>query len=358
MHAPSRRIRYAVVGAGNIAQAAVMPAFDHTDKNSSLVAVISSDPDKRAALVKRYKLELEGGYLEFESVLDRGRIDAVYIATPTSLHKEFTLRAAALGVHVLCEKPLAPSVADAREMEEACKDRAVKLMVAYRLHFEEATLKALDIARSGELGELRLFESFLSRDRSYYLRADEGPGGSAALELGVYCINAARNLFGVEPYSVYAAALEVHGADDTTTAILRFPGGPIAQFCVSNSVARVSSYRIAGSRGDLRLEPAYDFSEGLTHFLTIAGESKRTAFKKHAQFATEISYFSSCILDDLTPEPSAEEAIGDLRVVEAMFESIRTGSSVELPPYRRHRWPTLTEQRHDPPIVEPSLAER
>ncbi|HEY4160423.1 MAG TPA: Gfo/Idh/MocA family oxidoreductase, partial [Polyangiaceae bacterium] len=181
MYAPSRKIRYAVVGAGNIAQAAVMPAFDHADKNSSLVAVVSGDPEKRAALVKRYKLELEGDYQAFESVLDRGRIDAVYVATPTSLHKEFTLRAAALGVHVLCEKPLAPSVADAREMEEACKDREVKLMAAYRLHFEEATLKALEIARSGELGELRLFESFLSRDRSYYLRADEGPGGSAAL---------------------------------------------------------------------------------------------------------------------------------------------------------------------------------
>src|SRR3954465_11195993 len=128
-------------------------------------------------------------------------------------------------------------------------------MTAYRLHFEEATLQALEIARSGELGELRLVSSFFANVvRHDDIRRDGAQGGGAVLDLGVYCINAVRNLFAVEPTQVYATSVEVNGADDTTLAVLRFPGGALAQFCVSNSVAGVSSYRIAGSKGDLRVE--------------------------------------------------------------------------------------------------------
>src|SRR5690349_8569692 len=104
-----KRIRYAVVGAGNIAQVAVLPAFAHAEENSELVAIVSGEGEKRRILCDRYELELEGDYADYEKVLERGEIDAVYIATPNSHHKEFTLRAAAQGVHVLCEKPMAPS---------------------------------------------------------------------------------------------------------------------------------------------------------------------------------------------------------------------------------------------------------
>src|SRR6187549_3459893 len=109
-----RRIRYAVVGAGNIAQVAVLPAFAHAKSNSELVAIISSDPEKRRALRERYQLQFDGDYSELESLIEVANIDAVYIATPNSSHKELALRAAAAGAHVLCEKPLAPTSADCR----------------------------------------------------------------------------------------------------------------------------------------------------------------------------------------------------------------------------------------------------
>ncbi|HEY6081550.1 MAG TPA: Gfo/Idh/MocA family oxidoreductase, partial [Polyangiaceae bacterium] len=106
------KIRYAVIGAGNIAQVAVLPAFAHAKKNSQLVALISSDSEKRAELCKQYDIEQAGDYGELEQVLKESRANAVYVATPNSLHMDYTLRAAALGLHVLCEKPLATTVAD------------------------------------------------------------------------------------------------------------------------------------------------------------------------------------------------------------------------------------------------------
>jgi predicted dehydrogenase len=354
MNDENRKIRYAVVGAGNIAQVAVLPAFAHAEENSELVAIVSGDQKKRAALRKDYELELDGDYPELESILERGRIDAVYIATPNSQHKEFTLRAAARGVHVLCEKPLAPTADDCRVMIEACEENQVKLMVAYRLHFEEATLEAMEIARSGKLGEVKLFSSFFTHVvRGGDIRREPEVAGGATYDLGVYCINAARHLFDAEPTLALANIVEKDGVDDTVTAVLRFPGERLAQFCVSNSVAGVSSYRIAGTDGDLRVEPGYEYVDAIVHHLTIDEETKTKKFKKGDQFAPELRYFSDCILQDREPEPSGEEGFCDVRVVEAILESARDGRPVRLAPFERTQGPTLEQADHARPVKKP-----
>jgi predicted dehydrogenase len=349
-----RKIRYAVVGAGNIAQVAVLPAFKHAKENSELIAVISGDAEKRAELQERYRLEHVGGYDEFEDILRRARIDAVYIANPNTEHKDFVLRAAQQNVHVLCEKPLAPSVADCHEMLGACSKNGVKLMVAYRLHFEAANLRALEIVQNGELGPAQLFSSFFSHVvKEGDIRRRAELAGGATYDLGVYCINAARTLFGAEPVAVLAKAVEREGTDDSMTALLYFPGDRLAQFTVSNSVAGVSEYRIAGAQGDLRLEPAFEYAEGNELYLTIDEKTKHESFPKRDQFAPELSYFSNCILHDLEPEPSAEEGLCDVRVIEAILESARLGRAVELPPLQRDRRPTPSQEIHKPPISKP-----
>jgi predicted dehydrogenase len=350
----TRQIRYAVVGAGHIAQVAVLPAFAHAKENSRLVAVVSGDAKKRAALREQYELEHDGEYSELEAIIDRGAIDAVYIATPNSLHKEFTERAAQAGVHVLCEKPFAPTAADCQAMIDACEAQEVKLMVAYRLHFEEATLQALELVRSGKLGDPRVFNSvFTHVVREGDTRRDPTVAGGATLDLGVYCINAARNLFGAEPISVFADAVFVNGTDDTLSAVLRFPEDRVAHFTVSNSIAGVSSYRIAGTEGDLRVEPGYEYVDGLVHYLTIGDDTKQKKYKRGDQFAPELKYFSDCILNDREPEPSGEEGWCDVRVVEALLQSARTRQPVELPPYARHRRPSPLQSDHEPPVSKP-----
>jgi predicted dehydrogenase len=346
-----RRIRYAVVGAGNIAQVAVLPAFAHAKETSELVAVISGDAEKRAELTERYELELSGGYENLERVLEQGRIDALYVATPNSHHRDLVLRAARSGVHVLCEKPLGTSVAECEEMGVACERAGTKLMVAYRLHFEEANLAAIELVQSGKIGDLRVFESvFTHVVRPGDIRTRPELGGGAMFDLGVYCVNAARNLFREEPVLALAVGKKRDGVDDTTTAILQFPKNRVAHFTVSNSIASVSSYRIAGSEGDLRVEPAYDYVEKLEHHLTVDGKTQSKSFSKRDHFAPELEYFSRCILEDRTPEPDVEEAICDLRVIEAILESADTGKAVPLSPRDRARRPRIEQEDQKPAV--------
>jgi predicted dehydrogenase len=348
------RIRYAVIGAGNIAQVAVLPAFAHARDNSELVAVVSGDAAKLGALREKYGFEIDGDYDELEAILERGAIDAVYIATPNAQHKDFALRAAKFGVHVLCEKPLASSADDCRKMIDACHAHDVRLMVGYRLHFDEATLRAMALVRSGKLGDVRLFSSFFSHVvRPGDIRRDPTVAGGATYDLGVYCINAARHLFDAEPIQVVADAVFRDGTDDTMAALLRFPDGRMAQFCVSNSVSRVSSYRIAGTEGELRVEPAYEYVDELVHHLTIGDDTTRTTFKRGDQFAPELKYFSDCILNAREPEPSGEEGWCDVRVVEALLVSAHTRQPVDLAAYERERRPALSQAAHEPPVKKP-----
>lgn len=351
METGSKKVRYAVIGAGNIAQVAVLPAFKHAKSNSELVAVISNDPEKRLELSKAYGLDLFGDYDDLEMILEEGAVDVLYVSTPNSLHEGCVLRAAAAGVHVLCEKPLATTVADCEEMAEACRRAGVKLMVAYRLHFEEANLKAQELAKFGKIGDPRVFESVFSHVvRPGDIRERPDLGGGAVLDLGVYCINAARNLFRDEPVLVFAVAQFRDGVDDTTTAILQFPRGRVAQFTVSNSLAAVSSYRVVGTDGDLRVEPAYEYFDKLEHYLTVDGKTSHESFGKRDQFAAELEYFSRCILENIDPEPNAEEAIDDLRVVEAILQSAATGKCVPLEPRQRERRPNMSQQSKWPAV--------
>ncbi|HEU5077456.1 MAG TPA: Gfo/Idh/MocA family oxidoreductase, partial [Polyangiaceae bacterium] len=185
------------------------------------------------------------------------------------------------------------------------------------------------------------------------IRRDPEVGGGAAYDLGVYCVNAARHLFAAEPVEVTAQVVEKEGVDDTTTVLLRFPDDRLAHFCVSNSVAGVSSYRIAGDKGDLRLEPSFEYAEGNTHYLTIDGKTKEESFGKSDQFAPELIYFSRCILEGKTPEPSIEEGICDIRVIEAVLTSARSGKPVKLPPYQRRERPGPGQKIKKPPISKP-----
>ncbi len=187
-----RKVGYAVIGLGHIAQAAVLPAFRHTRKNSRLVALVSGDEEKRGKLSKKYRCDA-CSYEELEQCLAREDVDAVYICEPNDKHAEFAIRCARAGVHVLCEKPLAISEEECHRMIEACDEAGVKLMTAYRLHFEPANLEVVKLIGQGKIGDLRFFSS----DFSYQVKKDNvrvsaARGGGPLWDIGVYCVNAAR----------------------------------------------------------------------------------------------------------------------------------------------------------------------
>src|SRR3954471_15451727 len=147
---PREKVRYAVVGLGHIAQVAVLPAFAHAE-NSELAALVSDDPEKLDRLGRRYKVKARFSYDRYDECLRGGDIDAVYIALPNHLHRSYSERAARAGVHVLCEKPMAVTEADCLSMIRVAEENRVKLMIAYRLHFEEANLRVIDLVQQGKL---------------------------------------------------------------------------------------------------------------------------------------------------------------------------------------------------------------
>jgi glucose-fructose oxidoreductase len=288
-------------------------------------------------------------------------VDAVYIALPNSMHAEYTVRAARAGVHVLCEKPMAVTVAECRQMIAACRKANVKLMIAYRLHFETINLAALDLARRGRLGDLKFFNSSFSMTvRRGDIRTKRAYGGGTLYDIGVYCINAARNLFRSEPTQVSAVSVNSGLAslaeiDETTAATLRFGTDRVATFVTSFNASDVASYRLVGTKGDLHVQPAYEYAEGLSYTLTVDGRKVRKETGKRDQFAPELLYFSDCILKDRTPEPSGEEGLQDVRIVQALYQSAKSGRRVAIPPFAERHWPSATQRITRPGAQKPPL---
>jgi len=355
---PKRLIRYAVVGCGHIAQVAVLPAFGNARRNSKLAAIVSGDPVKRAELQKRYDIPRALDYGEYDALLKSGDIDAVYVALPNSMHAEYTERAARAGVHVLCEKPMAVTEAECELMGRVAREHQVKLMIAYRLHFERANLEAVEIARSGRIGEPRLFAStFTMSVVPGNIRVQRALGGGVLYDIGIYCINAARSLFRDEPTEVHAIAAGAIGdVEESVSALLRFSNERLASFTASFGAGKVSEYRLVGTKGELAVDPAYDYARPLEHRLSLEGNvvSERR-FAKRDQFAPELLYFSDCLLTNRDPEPSAEEGLADVRVIRALYRSIASGEAVALPPYQRRERPSLEQEIRRPPIEKPAV---
>ena len=355
---PKRLIRYAVVGCGHIAQAAVLPAFGNARRNSRLVAIVSGDPVKRSELSRQYAIEKACSYAQYDALLGSGAIDAVYIALPNSMHAEYAERAARAGVHVLCEKPMAVSEAECEVMARAAREHRVKLMVAYRLHFERANLEAIEIARSGRIGEPRLFTSTFSMQVvPGNIRARRALGGGVLYDIGIYCINAARSLFREEPVEAHAVAAGVIGdVEESVSAVLRFPNERLAAFTASFGAAKISEYRLVGTKGELAVDPAYEYAKPLEHGLSLEGDLVgERRFARRDQFAPELLYFSDCLLQNRDPEPSAEEGLADVRVIRALYRSIESGGPVELAPYERRDRPSLEQEIRRPPIEKPAV---
>jgi glucose-fructose oxidoreductase len=248
-------------------------------------------------------------------------------------------------------------------MIEACAEADRKLMVAYRLHFEGATLDAIQRLRRGEIGNLRYFTStFGMQVRPDNIRTERERGGGPLLDLGVYCINAARYLFGSEPTEAVAVAAsnpkdprfeEIH---EQVTAILRFPEERTAQFTASFGSHSHSTLSVIGDKGRLTLEPAYEYAEGLALSIEVGERApKRKQFPKRDQIAAELMAFAECIRTGRDPEPSGEEGLADLRVIEAINRSIKSGAAEKIEAVPRRQRPSARQRidrpAHDMPEV-------
>ncbi len=358
-----KRVRYGVIGQGYISQVAVLPAFAHARRNSELAALFSDDEEKLRKLGRKYGVDQLFGYDDFERGLEAAEIDAVYIALPNDMHREYTERAAGAGVHVLCEKPMAVTAADCEAMIQSTQAAGVRLMIAYRLHFQRANLKAVELVKSGRLGQPRFFSSDFSmqvKDKDN-IRLQRERGGGPLYDIGIYCINAARYLFRSEPIEVACFTASrpqkrFEEVEEMASCILRVSEERLASFTCSFGASDVSSYRVIGTLGSLRVDHAYEYSEEITHQLTIDGKTRERAFAKRDQFGPELVHFSQCVIEDRKPEPSGVEGLADVRIIEALYKSAaKDGKAVRVDAEAPGRRPSLATEIRRPAVKRPAL---
>jgi predicted dehydrogenase len=356
----TRKVRYAVVGGGWISQNSFLPGVEHTG-NSVVTALVTGDPVKARELAPLYNIEYVYDYHGLDTLLASGNIDAIYLALPNWQHADMTVRALEAGIHVLLEKPMEVSEQACRRILAAAKKSDAKLMIAYRLHFEPATLRALERIRSGEFGHIFHFTSVFSQKvNASNHRAQHGFDAGPVMDMGPYPINAVRNIFQAEPELVKATGARHHDAgfedmDDTVCVHLMFPGQRTAQFVVSYYGGDLNTYTVLGSQGHLEVNPGFQLETAYEHHSMVDKKAAHETFSETDQFGGELQYFSDCILHGRDPEPDAEEGWLDVRVILAIKQALETGKAQKLEPYTRSRKIDVKKQMRELPRVRAKM---
>jgi xylose dehydrogenase (NAD/NADP) len=322
---PDKKLGWGVISTANIGRAAVIPAIQ-ASTNGELLAVASRDATQAADFAAG--LAIPKSYGSYEALLDDAQIDAVYIPLPNSMHREWAIKAAEKGKHVLCEKPLALNAAQCEEMHAAAEAHGVRLMEAFMYRFHPRIEKVLDMVRDGALGELRLIHSaFTFRvTRPDNIRLQPELGGGALMDVGCYCVNISRTAAGREPAEVQAfARWGASGVDEQLAGTLRFDDGLLAQFDCALTMERREECHLAGTDGYLMLASA--FLPG-TADLTIVEHRGRRDVTTHAvkgvdEYRLMAEHFADCVLNDRPLRYDALEAARSMRVIEALYRSAR-----------------------------------
>jgi predicted dehydrogenase len=323
-----------VVSTANIGRKAVGPAI-RASSNGELVAVASREAARARAYASDLGIPRHHG--SYEALLDDPDVDAVYIPLPNGLHREWTIRAARAGKHVLCEKPLALDAAECGEMAAAAEEAGVLLMEAFMYRFHPRTERVVAMLREGLVGDLRALRSVFTFKlrRSDDIRLDPDLGGGALMDVGCYCVNVSRTLAGAEPVEVSATARWTdRGVDDELTGVMRFEGGLTAHFDCSLTMERCEHYEAAGTDGHLRVESAFLPGEG---DVVVEEHRGRHGPSRHPvsgadEYRLMVEHFADCVAREVPARYPPSEAAANMRAIEALYRSARNGGIPESVP--------------------------
>ena len=325
-----RKIGYAIIGLGNIAGHFMRGIL--LTNNSAVTGLVSGHPDKAAKIAAQYNVPATSiyNYENFDDILHNPAVDAVYVALPNSMHAEYTIRAAKAGKHVLCEKPMSTSVAEAESMIAACKAANRKLMIAYRCHYEPTNLKAVKLLRDGALGQVQSIESAFGFNigPGQWRINKKLAGGGPVFDVGIYSLNACRYLTGEEPaeISAYASTIDHDGRFDTVEEnvswTMRFPSGILATCTTTYGASMQGYFRVHGAKGWLQVDEAFSY-EGLHLHGNFAGTKidELNPSRDPSQVQAEADHFSNCILNNVDPQSPGEEGLTDMRLIKKIYSS-------------------------------------
>lgn len=330
-----KRVGYAVVGLGSIAQVAVLPAFAHSNK-ARLVGVVSGDKKKSRNLAHKFGASESYTYGEFDACLNNPQVEAVYIATPPGERERYTVQAAQAKKHVICEKPLAATVKQGRNMVETCRRNKVHLMTAYRKYYEPSSLMLKGIISRGDLGRIDVIHTLFVEFRT---SGDASPswlfsrklcGGGPLMDLGVYCVNTCRWLAGEDPVDATAASWvrdrkRFKEVEEGISFRLNFRSGLVLQGTSSYGGVLSSFVHVHGEKGWLAWSPAFAFEEERRLSGNISGRWFEKKFGVIDEFALELDAFATCVRENRTPEADGEQGLRDLSIIDTIYRSAKSG---------------------------------
>lgn len=341
---PDKRLGIAVVGLGNLALTQVIPALGQS-KYCKLAALVSGSPDKANEVAAQHGVPVKNvySYQSYDTIRDNPDVDIIYIILPNSMHAEYTVRGAQAGKHILCEKPMAVSSKECQQMIDACAKAEKKLMIAYRIQYEPNNRLMRQMVQSQRYGPVKLIESVNGQtqgDPNQWRQKKALAGGGALPDVGLYCLNTTRFLTGEEPTEVFATLYSTPGdprfaeVEESVIWQMRFPSGILSNNATSYGFHQDRRYRVHAATGWFGLDPAYSYN-GLQPQASHAEgkiEHRETPFLgEKNQFALEMDHMAECVLQNKTPYTPGEEGLQDQRMMEAIYESARTGRPVNLP---------------------------
>ena len=328
------KLGIALVGLGYYSTHKLAPALKET-KNCYLSGIVTGTHSKIQGYVDNYDIPQKNiyNYETYDQIADNDDIDIVYVVLPNSMHAEYTIRALEAGKHVICEKPMAISVKECEDMIAAAKAADRKLFIGYRMHYEPHTRQVVKWAKEKPYGAIKFIEAgfgFRAGDPTQWRLKKALAGGGAMMDVGVYVIQGSRYSTGEEPIAVTAQEFKTDPVkfaevDETITWQMEFPSGVIAN-CHTSYNANVERLFVSAERGWYQLRPAYGYGpiKGMTH----EGPMDIPHTNHQAQHMDGIAHSL------LTGEPDlnvqGEEGLRDMKIIEAIYESIRTGKRVML----------------------------
>ena len=330
------QLRVAIMGLGGYGTR-VADAMQSCTK-AKLVGAISGTPSKIADWQNKYNIPQKNcyNYQTYDSIKSNPDIDAVYVITPNALHHDAVLRVAKAGKHVICEKPMAINAKEGQEMVDACAKAGVKLLVGYRMHFEPHTLEIIRMRNAGEFGKITFFQGltgFVSGDPNQWRLNKALSGGGALMDIGIYSINGARYMVGEEPVWVTAQETKTNpqkfkeGVDETIQFQFGFPGGAVASCLSTYNMNNLDRFFLDGMDGFAELYPA-------TGYGPIQGKTNKGDINAPVvtHQTVQMDAMSDIILKGTQPvvPVNGEEAVRDLKIIDAIYEAVKTGKKVAL----------------------------
>ena len=332
-------IRLAVVGVGGFARQRALPAI--ADSACCVTTVlVASPPESAATVAETYAVD---HVVDYDPFLEGARVDAydaVYIAAPNAVHRQYATAAAAFGKHVLCEKPLETTVERAREIVAACADADVTLMTAYRLQTEPTVRRTRELVREGVIGDIVQVHGGFSHPLLETAEPDtwrldpEAAGGGALVDLGIYPLNTIRFVLACEPTGVYATTRSEDppfaDVDEHVAIQLEYETGATASCTASFDAHASSALELVGTDGMIDIKSP--FGGVVPQEMTVESGDVRMEYTgpRVDEVREEFDYFGYCVLTGTDPEPDGEDGVADLRAIEAAYESAETGQRVAL----------------------------